>query len=134
MRLNKKRTKNSKLDETAIAVVKVGTNGWYVDNIIHGRWDLNETATKIFQAVRDYRPVSVGIERGIAKQAVMSPLMDLMKRYGQFFRVEELTHGNKKKTDRSAIQKRIQLNKIDAYAAVFCKSRETAQDQHLLAA
>ena len=98
--VNKKRTKNTKLDETAIAVVKVGTDGWYVDNIIHGRWELNETAAKIFQAVRDYRPVSVGIERGIAKQAVMSPLMDLMKRYGQFFRVEELTHGNKKKTDR----------------------------------
>lgn len=98
--VNKKRTKNSKLDETAIAVVKVGTDGWYVDNIIHGRWSLDETATKIFQAVRDYRPVSVGIERGIAKQAVMSPLLDLMKRYGSFFRVEELTHGNKKKTDR----------------------------------
>ena len=30
----------------------------------------------------------------------MSPLTDLQKRYGQFFRVEELTHGNKKKTDR----------------------------------
>jgi predicted phage terminase large subunit-like protein len=110
--VNKKRTKNSKLDETAIAVVKVGTDGWYVDNIIHGRWDLNETATKIFQAVRDYRPVSVGIERGIAKQAVMSPLMDLMKRYGQFFRVEELTHGNKKKTDRVmwALQGRFENN------------------------
>jgi len=98
--VNKKRTKNTKLDETAIAVVKVSPDGWYVDNIIHGRWSLDETATKIFQAVRDYRPVSVGIERGIAKQAVMSPLMDLQKRYGTFFRVEELTHGNKKKTDR----------------------------------
>jgi len=98
--VNKKRTKNSKLDETAIAVVKVSPDGWYVDNIIYGRWSLDETATKIFQAVRDYRPISVGIERGIAKQAVMSPLLDLQKRYGTFFRVEELTHGNKKKTDR----------------------------------
>jgi predicted phage terminase large subunit-like protein len=98
--VNKKKTKNSKLDDTAIAVVKVNEHGWYVDNIIYGRWSLDETAAKIFQAVRDYRPVSVGIERGIAKQAVMSPLADLMKRYGTFFRVEELTHGNKKKTDR----------------------------------
>ncbi len=98
--VNKKRTKNSKLDETAIAVVKVSEHGWFVDNIIYGRWSLNETATKIFQAVRDYRPISVGIERGIAKQAVMSPLLDLKKKYGTFFRVEELTHGNKKKTDR----------------------------------
>ena len=98
--VNKKRTKNTRLDDTAIAVAKVNENGWFVENIIYGRWGLDETATKIFQAVRDYRPVSVGIEKGIAKQAVMSPLMDLMKRYGTFFRVEELTHGNKKKTDR----------------------------------
>ena len=72
--VNKKRTKNKKLDETAIVVAKVSENGWFVENIIYGRWTLDETAMKIFQAVRDYRPVSVGIERGIAKQAVMSPL------------------------------------------------------------
>ena len=113
--VNKKRTKNTKLDETAIAIVKVGTNGWYVDNIIHGRWSLDETASKIFQAVRDYEPVSVGIERGIAKQAVMSPLTDLMKQYGRFFRVEELTHGNKKKTDRVmwALQGRFENGQIE---------------------
>ncbi len=118
--VNKKRTKNSKLDETAIAVVKVSPDGWYVDNIIYGRWSLDETAAKIFQAVRDYRPISVGIERGIAKQAVMSPLTDLQKRYGTFFRVEELTHGNKKKTDRVmwALQGRfengfVSINKAD---------------------
>jgi predicted phage terminase large subunit-like protein len=98
--VGKKKSKNSRLDETAIAVVKVSHNGWFVKDIIHGRWDLGQTAAKIFNVVRDYRPVSVGIERGIAKQAVMSPLMDLMKQYGRFFRVEELTHGNKKKTDR----------------------------------
>jgi predicted phage terminase large subunit-like protein len=98
--VGKRRSKNSRLDDTAIAVVLVSEEGWFVENIIHGRWDLNETANKIFQAVRDYKPISVGIEKGIAKQAVMSPLIDLQKRYGQFFRVEELTHGNKKKTDR----------------------------------
>ncbi len=112
--VNKKRTKNSKLDQTAIAVVKVSPNGWFVDNIIYGRWSLDETATKIFQAVRDYQPISVGIERGIAKQAVMSPLMDLQKQYGTFFRVEELSHGNKKKTDRImwALQGRFENNFI----------------------
>jgi predicted phage terminase large subunit-like protein len=112
--VNKKRTKNSKLDETAIAVVKVSEHGWFVDNIIYGRWSLDETANKIFQAVRDYQPVSVGIERGIAKQAVMSPLVDLQKKYGTFFRVEELTHGNKKKTDRVmwALQGRFENNFI----------------------
>ena len=99
--VGKKKTKSSKLDETAISIVKVGDNGeWFIDNIIYGRWTLDETAMKIFQAVRDYQPISVGIERGIAKQAVMSPLMDLQRKHGKFFRVEELTHDNKKKTDR----------------------------------
>ena len=98
--VNKKRTKNSNLDETAMAIVKVNTDGWFVENIIHGRWELSETARKIFEVVRDYSPIRVGIEKGIARQAVMSPLTDLMKRNQRFFTVEELTHGNKKKTDR----------------------------------
>ncbi len=113
--VGKKRTKNAKLDETAISVVKVGDNGdWFVENIIYGRWTLDETAVKIFQAVRDYSPLSVGIERGIAKQAVMSPLVNLQKKYAQFFRIEELTHGNKKKTDRVmwALQGRFENNTI----------------------
>lgn len=93
-------SKNKRLDNTAIAVVKVNEQGWWVRDIIYGRWDLNETANKIFNAIDKYRPLAVGIERGIAKQAVMSPLMDLQKRRQKFFRIEELTHGNKKKTDR----------------------------------
>lgn len=98
--VSKKRSKNSRLDNTAISVVCVGEQGWFVEDIIAGRWTLDETASKIFNTVKKYRPVSVGIERGIAKQAVMSPLTDMMKRNSFFFRVEELTHGNQKKTDR----------------------------------
>lgn len=92
--------KNKRLDSTAISVVKVNENGWYIKDIIYGRWTLEETAQKIFNAVDRYRPVSVGIERGIAKQAVMSPLSDMMRRNSRYFRIEELTHGNQKKTDR----------------------------------
>ena len=115
-----KKNKTKNLDNTAIAVVKVHQDGWWVKDIICGRWTLDQTAVKIFQAVRDYKPVSVGIEKGIARQAVMSPLTDLMRKYTSFFRVEELTHGNKKKTDRVmwALQGRfenglIKLNKGD---------------------
>jgi predicted phage terminase large subunit-like protein len=95
-----KGSKSKKLDESAIAVVKTNSDGWWVKDIIHGRWTVEETAKKIFNAVKKYEPLSVGIERGIAKQAVMLPLSDMMRRTGSFFRVEELTHGNKKKTDR----------------------------------
>ena len=107
--------KSSRLDSTAIAVVKVNEHGWWIAEIIHGRWDLNKTAEKIFNAVAKYEPIAVGIEKGIAKQAVMSPLMDLQKRKQKFFRVEELTHGNKKKTDRIiwALQGRYENGYID---------------------
>jgi hypothetical protein len=93
-------TKTKRLDQTAIAVVKAGVDGWWVANIIHGRWGVKETARRIFDAVRDYQPVAVGIEKGALKNAVYPYLNDIMKQNQRFFRIEELTHGNKKKTDR----------------------------------
>ena len=115
-----KKNKTKNLDNTAIAITKVNQQGWWVADIIVGRWTLDQTAVKIFRAVQDYKPVAVGIEKGIARQAVMSPLSDLMAKYARFFRVEELTHGNRKKVDRVmwALQGRfenglISLNKGD---------------------
>ena len=74
----------------------------------------------IFGVVKEYQPSAIGIEKGIAKQAVMSPLEDLQRQYGRFFHVQELTHGNRKKTDRImwALQGRfenglVKLNKGD---------------------
>ena len=93
-------TKTKRLDQTAISVVKANEEGWWVANIIHGRWGVEETARRIFQAVRDYQPVAVGIEKGALKNAVLPYLSDYMKKNQRFFRVDELTHGNKKKTDR----------------------------------
>ena len=112
---NTNKLKNKRLDETAISIVKVSPHGWWVKKIIHGRWDLNTTAMKIFQAVKDYRPMAVGIEKGIAKQAVISPLTDLMKQHQRFFQVQELTHGNQKKTDRImwALQGRFENGRIE---------------------
>ena len=98
--VHKVTTKTRHLDESAIAIVKVSTVGWWVADIKHGRWGVEETARRIFEAVREYRPFSVGIEKGIAKNAVLPYLTTLMKEKNRFFRVEELTHGNKKKTDR----------------------------------
>ena len=107
-------TKTNRLDQTSIAVVKAGTEGWWVADIIHGRWGVEKTARKIFEAVRDYRPVAVGIEKGALKNAVYPYLNDIMKSNQRFFRVEELTHGNKRKIDRIvwALQGRFEHGKI----------------------
>ena len=112
--VEKATTKTKRLDQTAIAVVKANEEGWWVANIIHGRWGVEKTARKIFEAVRDYRPVAVGVEKGALKNAVYPYLNDLMKKNQRFFRVEELTHGNKRKTDRIvwALQGRFEHGRI----------------------
>jgi predicted phage terminase large subunit-like protein len=106
--------KKKRLDQSAIAIVKITSNGWYVKDVEFGRWDIKDTAQKIFNAVRDYEPVCVGIERGALKNAVLPYLSDLMRRYNTYFRIEDLTHGNKKKTDRItwSLQGRFEHGKI----------------------
>lgn len=95
-----KSSKKSRLDTTAIAVVKANTDGWWVADIVYGRWDIKKTAKKIFDVVAKYKPVSVGIEKGALKNAVLPYLTDIMKANQRYFRVDELTHGNQKKIDR----------------------------------
>jgi predicted phage terminase large subunit-like protein len=106
--------KKKRLDQTAIAIVKITRDGWWVADIEYGRWDIKETAQRIFNVVRDYEPVCVGIERGALKNAVLPYLSDLMRKYNSYFRVEDLTHGNKKKTDRItwALQGRMEHGKL----------------------
>jgi hypothetical protein len=104
-----------RLDESAIAVVKVTDDGkWWVRKIEHGRWDIKETATKILMAIRDYRPVSVGIERGALKNAVLPYLSDLMRNSNVYSHIVDLTHGNRKKTDRViwALQGRFEHGRV----------------------
>jgi len=92
-----------KRDNSAIAITKVTPDGhWYVEDIDYGQWSLDETVNHIFAAVEKYRPRRVGIEKGIAQQAVMSPLQDTMRRKSRLFVIDLLTHGNQKKTDRIA--------------------------------
>jgi predicted phage terminase large subunit-like protein len=106
--------KKKHLDESAIAVVKVTLDGWFVDTIVFGRWDIKETANKILETARSYDVRLVGIERGMARNAVLPYLQDLMKKKSFFISVTELTHGNKKKTDRIvwALQGRFEHGRI----------------------
>ena len=104
-----------RLDESAIAVVKVTDDGkWWVKKIEHGRWDIKETATKILIAIRDHRPISVGIERGALKNAVLPYLSDLMRNSNVYSHIVDLTHGNRKKTDRLiwALQGRFEHGRV----------------------
>jgi phage terminase large subunit-like protein len=95
--------------------VKVTEDGkWFVKKIIHGRWDIRTTAVNILMAIREYRPVCVGIERGALKNAVLPYLSDLMRKSNIYAHIEDMTHGNRKKADRIiwALQGRFEHGRI----------------------
>ncbi len=103
-----------RLDETAIAVVRTNSDGWHVLDIVCGRWGVRETALRILKQCQKHRPTAIGIEKGALKNALMPYLHDNMKRLNIFPYIMEVTHGNKKKTDRIvwALQGRMQQGRL----------------------
>lgn len=106
--------KSSKLDETAISVVKIVGDEWLVKDIHHGRWNIKETAEKIITAAEEVRASSVGIEAGALKNAIMPYLEDEMRIRGSWINLTDVTHGGKRKQDRIvwALQGRFEHGKI----------------------
>tara|TARA_R110000851_G_scaffold86254_1_gene187304 strand:+ start:733 stop:2028 length:1296 start_codon:yes stop_codon:yes gene_type:complete len=108
------RSNLKRLDECAIAVVEVGADGWFVHEILHGRWGVRETSLQIIRVAQKYRAAAVGIEGGSLKNAIMPYLEDQMRRLNTFPRIETVTHGGQKKTERIlwALQGRFQNGRI----------------------
>lgn len=106
--------KGSKLDETAIAIVKIDGDKWWVKDILHGRWNIKETSSKILNAAIEHQATSVGIESGALKNAIMPYLQDEMRTKGRWVVITDVTHGGKKKADRItwALQGRLEHGKI----------------------
>lgn len=104
----------NRLDEHAICVTRVTPQGWFVEDLLHGRWGTREASVKILKAWQEYKPVALGIEKGSLKNAVMPYLLDQSRRLGIYPHLVELTHGNKKKTERImwALQGRFQHGRI----------------------
>lgn len=104
----------ARLDEHAIVVCWVGRDGWYVLDVVHGRWGVRETSLQLIRVAQKWRPAAVGIEGGSLKNAILPYLEDQMRRMNIYFDVAELTHGGQKKTDRIvwALQGRFQHGRI----------------------
>lgn len=101
-------------DEHSICIAKCSSEGWFVEEIITGQWDVKETALRIVKAYRDYRPVKLGIEKGALKNACGPYLEDEMKRLQTFFLIYDLAHGGKNKQDRIvwALQGRLEKKRL----------------------
>jgi phage terminase large subunit-like protein len=92
--------KRSRLDETAIAIVKIDRDKWWVKSILHGRWNIKETAKKILTSAIKVESSTVGIETGSLRNAILPYLEDEMRTQGQYVSIIEMRHGGKKKTER----------------------------------
>jgi hypothetical protein len=101
-------------DDHAIVVAKVTTEGWWVKQIDYGRWDVRETALRIFMAAKSVGTSRVGIEKGLAQQAVMPYLTDMMRQFNRWLEVVPLSHKNQAKYDRIqwALQGRAEKGRI----------------------
>jgi phage terminase large subunit-like protein len=123
--------KLKKLDDHAIAIVASHARGWTVCDIVYGKWDTRETALRMVKAFRDWRPVAFGIEKGMAKNAVMPYLEDEQNRLATYFNVVDLSHGNQRKTDRIAwaLQGRAEKGRISLLRGQWNKDfLQQAQD------
>lgn len=103
------------LDETAISIVKVMGNNWWVKDIVHGRWTVAETAGRIVKAVQDTGGYAqLGIEKGVLFQAIYPAVMVESIKKSCPVNLSDLTHGNTNKTDRIlwAIQAKLEHGEI----------------------
>lgn len=105
------KSKLRKLDETAIAVVEIRPDGWYVLDMIHGRWGIRETSVRIVKAAQKYRPAIVGVEN---LDAIRPYMEDQMKRLNVFPTLQPLRHMGQRKVDRImwALQGRFENGRI----------------------
>ena len=106
--------KRSRLDETAIAIVKIDRDKWWVKDILHGRWNVKECAKKILSSAMKVESATVGIETGSLRNAILPYLEDEMRTEGKWVTIIELRHGGKKKTERItwALQGRMEHGQI----------------------
>lgn len=94
--------------------LKICGDEWHVKDILHGRWGIKETAEKILDAAEEVEAITVGIEAGALKNAIMPYIEDLMRIRGRWVNITDVSHGGKRKQDRIvwALQGRMEHGKL----------------------
>lgn len=107
--------KQKRLDQTAIAVVKVCDNGqWWVRDVHLGRWGIEHTADQIVAAVKSVGAMHLGVEKGALFNAVQPLLQRKLLAEKQSVAIRPLSHENRSKNDRVAwaLQGRIEKGNV----------------------
>lgn len=98
----KKRAEAARIDNTAIAIVKVLPSGeWWVKDIRFGKWGVRRTAFEIVKACTKHNAQKLGIEGGTMFKAMEPYLIEYFRKRNYWGCMPEpLSHGGKNKVDR----------------------------------
>lgn len=105
----------SRADEHVVAATYVTHKGdWVVLDMQHGHWDTREACVRILRTLQKNRPCRLGIEQGVLRDALKSPLEEMMREFHIYVTPETLRHHNRSKADRItwALQGRLERRKI----------------------
>lgn len=81
-------------------------NHWFVLDVKYGRWNPSQLIDKIFEAVGQFRPLYVGMEKVAYQAALMHFVQKEMPKRNQWFTIKELLAENKKELRINAMQPR----------------------------
>lgn len=80
----------------AIIINAVDADGkWFILDVPYGRWDSVELIDKLFEKVKFWKPLSVGIEKGMYKQIIEPFIYKEMSRLKTFFDIKPIEHAKR---------------------------------------
>ena len=110
-------------DYTAILTIGVDSSkNWFVVKANHGRWDPTKTLDILFEHVKMYAPLAVGVENAALQQVLDHFMNERMIRENTFFNIVKLKSNSaiKKEVRISGLHPRFSLGKV------WFNKRETA--------
>jgi len=94
-------------DYTAIMVVGINSeNHWFIFDCVYGRFDPSQTIDHIFNLVKKWRPMIVGIEKVAFQRALIHFVMKEMPARDCFFAIKELEAEKQKELRIKSLQPR----------------------------
>lgn len=68
---------------------------WFILDVPYGRWDSAELMDKLFEKVKFWKPLAVGIEKGMYKQVIEPFIYKEMSRRKTFFDIKPIEHAKR---------------------------------------
>jgi len=119
-------SQSDKADFTSICTIGVNTeNHWFILDIDYERYNPSEQVDHVFNAVRKWKPICVGVEKVAYQASFEHYLYKEMPMRNVFFRIQPLEHAKKKEVRIETMQPRFVAGTVwFPYEAMFLAELE----------